>query len=331
MSKHISRRDFLKAGLGSVGTLAAATAPVAARAKTAKNTTELATLLDLSRCIGCEACVDACYQVNQAKYPNPQKPFPKMIPSRVPVADWSDKKEVTDRLTPYNWLYIQRATVADSAGQELEINIPRRCMHCVNPPCVKLCPFGAAQQFGNGISRIDDDICLGGAKCKAVCPWHIPERQTGVGIYLDILPSLAGNGVMYKCDRCYQRVAEGELPACIEACPEDVQTIGPRDAIIKKAHQLARETGGYIYGETENGGTNTIYVSPVPFEQLNKAVEKGPGKPHLKPVADAMEDANNLLAALLVAPIAGVAAAAAKIYKATKDGDQTIAEGEPSE
>jgi Fe-S-cluster-containing dehydrogenase component len=191
-------------------------------------------------------------------------------------------------------------------------------MHCTNPPCVKLCPWGAARQLDNGISRIDADICLGGSKCKAVCPWKIPERQTGVGLYLDILPSMAGNGVMYKCDRCYDKVAQGEMPACIEACPEDVQTIGPRDEIIKKAHALAKEINGYIYGEKENGGTNTIYVSPVPFEELNKAIEKGKGKPHLKKVADSMADANNLTAALFLAPFAGATAVFSKYYKAVR-------------
>jgi hypothetical protein len=150
-------------------------------------------------------------------------------------------------------------------------------------------------------------------------PVDIPRRQTGTGLYLDIMPSMAGNGVMYKCDRCYQRVAEGELPACIEACPEDVQTIGPRDEIIKKAHALAREINGYIYGEKENGGTNTIYVSPVPFEDLDKSIEKGKGKPHLKPVKDTMAQANNLAAAMFVAPVAGIAAAVGKYYKSTKN------------
>jgi hypothetical protein len=130
---------------------------------------------------------------------------------------------------------------------------------------------------------------------------------------------MAGNGVMYKCDRCYQQVAEGELPACIEACPEDVQTIGPRDEIIKKAHALAKEINGYIYGENENGGTNTIYVSPVPFEELNEAIDKGKGKPHLEPVKDTMAQANNLAAAMFVAPIAGIAAAVGKYYKRTKN------------
>jgi len=240
-----------------------------------------------------------------------------MVPNRVPIEDWSEKKDVNDRLTPYNWLFIQHAEV-EINGAETELTIPRRCMHCVNPPCVKLCPWGAAKQLENGISRIDSDICLGGSKCRKVCPWHIPQRQTGTGLYLDFLPSMAGNGVMYKCDRCYNRIADGEVPACIQACPEDVQTIGPRDEILQKAHALAAEINGYIYGENENGGTNTIYVSPVPFEELNKAIDKGKGKPHLKPVEDTMAQANNLAVAMLVAPIAGIAAAVGKFYKRTK-------------
>ena len=274
---------------------------------------QLATLIDISKCVGCEACVDACSEANADKYPDPQKPFPKMVPNRVPVEDWSEKRDVNDRLTPYNWLFIQRADV-EINGEEKELTIPRRCMHCVNPPCVKLCPWGAAKQLENGISRIDSDLCLGGSKCKKVCPWDIPQRQTGTGLYLDIMPSMAGNGVMYKCDRCYQKIAEGELPACIEACPEDVQTIGPREEIIKKAHALAKEINGYVYGENENGGTNTIYVSPVPFEELNRSIEKGKGKPHLNPVEDTMAQANNLATAMIIAPVAGIAAAVGKYF-----------------
>ena len=315
MKNKISRRSFLKGTMATACTLAAAGIPASAAAAEGKE--QLATLLDIRKCTGCEECVEACKEVNEKKFPDPKKPFPKMYPDRVPVMDWSEKQDVTDRLTPYNWLFIQSATVKIN-GEETELTIPRRCMHCANPPCVKLCPWGAARQLENGISRIDSDICLGGSKCKSVCPWYIPERQTGVGIYLDILPSLAGNGVMYKCDRCYNRIADGELPACIEACPEDVQTIGPRDEIIKKAHELAKEIGGYIYGEKENGGTNTIYVSPVPFEEINKAIEKGKGKPHLQPVKDTMADANTLAAAMIIAPIAGVAAAAGKFYKMSK-------------
>jgi Fe-S-cluster-containing dehydrogenase component len=318
MSGNLSRRSFLKGSIAAactVGTVGA-TKALASQSKTEP----LATLIDIRKCVGCEACVDACSETNGHKYPNPKKPFPKMYPNRVPVADWSDKQDVTERLTPYNWLYIQHAMV-EIDGEETEITLPRRCMHCVNPPCVKLCPWGAARQLDNGIARIDSDICLGGSKCKKVCPWHIPERQTGTGLYLDILPSLAGNGVMYKCDRCYDRIAEGELPACIEACPEDVQSIGPRSEIVKQAHALAKEINGYIYGEKENGGTNTIYVSPVPFDVLNKAIEKGKGKPHLNPVRDQMAQANNLVTAMAIAPVAGIAAAIGTAYKTSKNNE----------
>jgi formate dehydrogenase iron-sulfur subunit len=312
----ISRRSFLKGGLAAVGALGVSGLPLPAAVKGAGQK-ELATLIDIRKCIGCEACVDACREWNEPKFPEPKKPFPRMYPKRVKAADWSEKRDVTDRLTPYNWLFIQEATVKVN-GEEQTLTVPRRCMHCQNPPCADLCPWGAARKMKNGITRIDADICLGGKKCQAVCPWHIPERQTGVGLYLDILPSLAGNGVMYKCDRCYNRIEKGELPACIEVCPEKVQKIGPRDEIVREAHAIAGEINGYIYGEKENGGTNTIYVSPVPFEDLDRAVEKGPGRPHLGDVADSMAHADNLAKAMVIAPVAGVAAAVGRFLTAAK-------------
>jgi len=321
MKKKISRRTFLKGSITVAGSVAASTTVVsAATALTKEKKEPLVTLIDISKCIGCEECVYACQESNADKYPEPEKPYPRMYPSRVPVNDWSEKRDVTDRLTPYNWLYIQHADVKLN-GEDIELTIPRRCMHCDNPPCVKLCPWGSAKQEDNGLSRIDSELCLGGSKCKTACPWDIPERQTGTGIYLDLLPALAGNGVMYKCDRCYNLLEKGEVPACIEACPEDVQTIGPRSEILEKAHALAKEMNGYIYGEHENGGTNTIYVSPVPFDELNKSIEKGEGKPHFEKVKDKMASGNNIARAMLIAPLAGIAAAAGKFYKAAKEDE----------
>jgi Fe-S-cluster-containing dehydrogenase component len=315
MSTSISRRSFLKTGLLAAGTLAVGEGSAAA-GSTARDH-HLATLIDISLCVGCGACVEACRDSNAHKFPKPQKPFPRMIPERVKVSDWSDKQDVDDRLTPYNWLFIQTAVVT-VGGEERELTIPRRCMHCTNPPCVKLCPWGASRQYRNGISRIDTEMCLGGSKCKSVCPWDIPQRQTGDGLYLKLLPSLAGNGIMNKCDRCYDRVAAGESPACIEACPEGVQTIGPRPDIVAQAHARAREIGGYVYGEHENGGTNTLYVSPVPFETLNAAIDKGPGRPHLGPAEDRMADANAIGMAMIAAPLAGAALAVGRALKVVR-------------
>ena len=75
---------------------------------------------------------------------------------------------------------------------------------------------------------------------------------------------------------------------------------------------------GFIYGEQENGGTNTIYVSPVPFDQLREAIETGPGRPDFQPAADSMAQANNLISAMALAPVAGVAAAVGKLYASAR-------------
>ncbi len=320
----LSRRGFLKAlGLGGLTLLA----PGAAGAGTKGSDRELVTVLDLSKCVGCGACVTACREGNAAKFPEPVKPFPEMFPARSKPEDWSDRRDVDDRLTPYNWLYIQSAEV-EWKGETVAVNIPRRCLHCVNPPCANLCPWGAAGKQADGIVRINDTVCLGGAKCRDVCPWRIPQRQTGVGLYLKLLPRFGGNGVMYKCDRCHELVARGESPRCIAACPYGVQSIGPRSEMIARARDLARGMDGFLYGLTENGGTNTIYVSPVPFDLLDAALTEaratGPGRPHLGTVADSMADESNLAWATLLAPVAGVAAGvlglAARTGKDKEDG-----------
>lgn len=312
----LSRRRFLATlGLSGLGLLL----PGQAEAAKGKAGGELASLHDLSKCVGCGACVEACREQNAKKYPEPQKPFPAMFPSTVKAEDWSDKRQVSDRLTPYNWLYIQNVR-GQFQGQDFEVNIPRRCMHCQNPPCANLCPWGAAAREKNGVVRIDPEICLGGAKCKTVCPWQIPMRQTGVGLYLKLLPRYGGNGVMYKCDRCFDRVAAGRKPACVEACPYEVQDFGPRTEMVAKAHALARNMRGYVYGETENGGTNSLYVSPVPFEVLDAAAAAGPGRPHLSPVADQMADETRLAYAALFAPVAGVVAGALRLGSRLAEG-----------
>jgi len=318
MPENISRRSFLKAGV--LTGAAAASGLMLPRAAAASNGDALGTLFDLGKCIGCEACVEACRDINAHKFPELKEPIPVKYPqSKVKIADWSppEKQAVRNRLTPYNWLYIQTAR-GEYNGSRFELNIPRRCMHCHNAPCVNFCPFGAAFTKVNGIVRIHPDVCMGGAKCKRVCPWHIPERQSGVGSYLNLLPNYVGNGVMFKCDRCYDRVAEGELPACIEACPREVQTIGSRDEIIQKAHRLAAKTKGFIYGENENGGTNTIYVSPIPFDVLSASISRGPGRPHLQKVGDSMSTASSLASALIAGPVVGAVLAAASLARPGK-------------
>ncbi|MFO7570767.1 MAG: 4Fe-4S dicluster domain-containing protein [Smithellaceae bacterium] len=307
----MTRRSLLKLG---------ATAAIAGgiglpKKAVASNKGRLATLIDLSLCDGCAdretpACVSVCKSINKDKIPKPVDPIPEPWPRKT-IEDWSKKKNMIHRLTPYNFIYVHKAVIGDS-GREQVIYVPRRCMHCDNPACATICPFSANNKRPNGAVVIDQDLCFGGAKCKDVCPWEIPQRQSGVGIYLHVLPGFMGNGVMYKCDLCVERLAEGKLPACIEACPRQAMLIGPRSEIEKIADERARAMNGFIYGKTENGGTSTFYVSPVSFELINETIQKKPGQPDMKTkVPRRMAKTDKFGDAVLVSPVLGLAAAGA--------------------
>jgi Fe-S-cluster-containing dehydrogenase component len=382
----LTRRKFLSGGLAAAAGAAAAPVVLPQAAHAADEAGMLTTVLDLSKCVGCESCVEACRDQWQETVPDPVSPFPQPFPARVPIEDWSKHKDVQDRLTPYNFLYIEKLFF-DYKGEERELNVPRRCMHCINPPCTNLCPFGAGRVEENGIAHIDPEVCLGGNKCKQVCPWHIPQRQSGTGLYLNLLPTLAGNGTMFKCHRCLPLVKKGEQPRCVTECPYDVQSIGLRPEMMAKAEELARkmakEDSGdperwrdYVYGIEENGGTNTVYVSPIPFAVVSKAMDKhhkeneaeniaqakqgiakkigagqgrgqgrgagrgrgvpakrpavlsNLGRPHMHPVANSMSNEENLGKAILLAPVAGLAAGFLKLFsKAISSGDRPNDQG----
>jgi hypothetical protein len=86
--------------------------------------------------------------------------------------------------------------------------------------------------------------------------------------------------------------------------------IGPRKDIEARAEERARQINGYIYGKKENGGTSTLYVSPVSFELIGKTMTKQPGQPDMQPdVKRRMADTDPLGKAVLAAPALGLAAA----------------------
>ena len=306
-SFNLSRRSFLKI-TGGAAALAGLNLPKSAGASTDR---QLSTLIDLSLCDGCEdrqvpACVAACKTINKDKIPPVVDNIPEPWPRKT-IEDWSKKKEVFNRLTPYNFIYIQKAQIDGKT-----IFVPRRCMHCNNPACATICPFSANHKEKNGAVVIEQNQCFGGAKCKDVCPWEIPQRQSGVGIYLHVLPGFMGNGVMYKCDLCNERLKDGKPPGCIEVCPRKAMLIGPRREIEKAADERARAMNGFIYGKTQNGGTSTLYISPVSFEQINKTMRKKPGQPDMNPdVKRRMASTDPLGKAVLAAPALGVIAAGA--------------------
>ncbi|WP_419175822.1 4Fe-4S dicluster domain-containing protein [Desulfosediminicola sp.] len=318
----ISRRNFLK-GSAMAGAL---TVLPKVDAHAAPAPESYATLIDLSKCDGCAGkdtplCVAGCRSGRAQDFPEPIQDQVRDYWPQKKHEDWSNKRHVTDRFTPYNWLFVQQVQVG---GQTL--SIPRRCMHCDNPPCVKLCPFGINHKTPEGPVYIQENLCMGGAKCRNVCPWSVPQRQAGVGLYTyiqDYLPM--GGGVMFKCDLCRKELVQGGTPHCISACPKDAMSIGSREAILARAEELKDEYDGDIYGMDENGGTSTIYVSPVAFSEIDAALQKAAAEQGTKKVVrlnkpeNMLEKQKGLALLSLVAPVIGAVAAFGLAGRKTTD------------
>jgi len=139
---------------------------------------------------------------------------------------------------------------------------PFHCMHCSDPSCVSACTVGALKQNKDGIITYDDEACIGCRYCMYACPFEVPHFQWDQQFAL-----------ITKCDLCVSRLGEGQTePACAATCPTDAIQFGRREDMLALAHErIKNEPERYIdhvFGEHENGGTSTFYISPVPFEQL---------------------------------------------------------------
>jgi len=122
----INRRSFLQITAGAA-LLSSVSLPKSADVSTDES---LATIIDLSLCDGCvdkeiPDCVSACKTINKEKIPKITDPIPEPWPRKT-IEDWSEKKEVFDCLTPYNFIYVHKAEV-NIAGKKKTIYVPRRC------------------------------------------------------------------------------------------------------------------------------------------------------------------------------------------------------------
>jgi formate dehydrogenase iron-sulfur subunit len=87
--------------------------------------------------------------------------------------------------------------------------ITTACHHCADPACLGGCPVGAYEKDqATGIVRHLDDQCIGCSYCILKCPYDVPKFSKK-------------RGIVRKCDMCHQRLAEGEAPACVQACPTE--------------------------------------------------------------------------------------------------------------
>lgn len=136
-----------------------------------------------------------------------------------------------------------------------------QCFHCLDPACVSACPVAALRKTPEGAVIYEEGRCLGCRYCMLACPFQIPRYEWH-----------SWNPAVTKCLFCYDRLAEGEAPACAEACPTGATLFGDRDELLAEAKaRIEAHPDRYvphIYGEHEAGGTAWLFLSDVPFEQL---------------------------------------------------------------
>ena len=231
----------------------------------ASRQTEVAKLIDVSKCIGCKACQSACQEwndlredvgTNNGTYNNPLDLTPASL-TVMRFTEWDNPE--TGNL---EWLIRKDG-----------------CMHCEDPGCLKACPApGAIVQYSNGIVDFDHDKCIGCGYCVKGCPFNIP-RISKV------------DQKAYKCTLCSDRVAVGQGPACQKACPTQAIVFGPKDDMKKWADGRIADlkSRGYrnagLYDPQGVGGTHVMYV----LQHADKPeIYAGlPNNPRISPLVEA--------------------------------------------
>jgi molybdopterin-containing oxidoreductase family iron-sulfur binding subunit len=205
-------------------------------------------IIDTTKCAkeqGCVRCIEACDSAHN-------------IPSFQNSAhriEWIWEVPFEDIFPSYQTQYLENARKQEPT--------PVLCNHCDDPPCVRVCPTGATwKREEDGIVMMDWHRCIGCRYCMAACPYGSRSFN-----WVDPRPHIKTlnadfptrtKGVVEKCTFCSERLAKGQMPACVEACPEKALVFGdlndPRSPIrnlLASQYTLRRKpelgTGPNIY------------------------------------------------------------------------------------
>jgi Fe-S-cluster-containing dehydrogenase component len=211
-------------------------------------------VIDLNACVGCSACDIACKRENN----------------------------VPDGFSWANHILQTQGSFPNVKYR----HIPTLCNHCTNAPCVANCPTTAMHKTQDGLTMHDTDKCIGCRACQLACPFDviyfnkdephqtpsdqkpiIPgctstpveiRKKTGTPLpyynpaRAETIPGIRPRGVVEKCTFCDHRLAKGDQPACVEACPASARIFGdindpqsaPSKALDKHAHSVLKPEKG---------------------------------------------------------------------------------------
>lgn len=258
----IDRRRFLQGLLCGTGLSVISPARLQADSHVSYGETA-SVLVDVTRCIGCRQCMRACKVANDLPA-NPEL-----------VADFPGSWE-REELTFDQWTVVNPQTTTTAEGVEVTRNVKQQCMQCLEPTCVSVCLVGALTKSELGPILYNADRCIGCRYCIMACPFEIPKFEWLGGM----------SPVIGKCQFCTRkRLAEGQLPACVESCPTGALKFGKRkDLLFEARSRISSRPERYmnhVYGEKEAGGTAWLYLSDVPFAELGfkSSLETAPMPP----------------------------------------------------
>jgi formate dehydrogenase iron-sulfur subunit len=205
-------------------------------------------LHDTTLCVGCRSCEVACKEVND------------LPPVEGPVDDpkvFDTVRRTTDTsLTVVN-KYVEATDDRPPVYRKLQ------CMHCNEPCCATVCLVHAFEKTPEGPVLYHPELCMGCRYCVMACPYYALAYQ-----YEDPLTPK-----VMRCTMCYDRIKDGKLPGCAEACPMGAITFGKRDELIKIARERIRKNPerylDHIFGEHEFGGTSWMVLAGTPFGELD--------------------------------------------------------------
>jgi len=217
--------------------------------------------IDLDRCTACGACMAACHQENNLAAVGPTE---------------------TELGRAFHWIELLPEVQETARGTKITF-LPKPCVQCDNPPCVRVCPVHATYLSDEGIVAQIYSRCIGCRYCVAACPynakvfnWYEPDRTGRTEEKANPDVSLRGKGVVEKCTFCHHRILrardaaraedrelrDGDVTtACAESCPAQAIVFGDLDDPESRVSELARSSRAYQLFEDLGTKPKLYYLS----------------------------------------------------------------------